>query len=204
MVFFFVVIQCDNGHIVCSTCCPKLRNKCQKCSLHISSKRCKAIENLLQSIEMPCPNAKHGCREKMSYTGNRKHEEECIYVPCYCPLSGCDFVAASELLSNHFSHKHGGSQIKFSYGLCSNFFFLMVTPSLSPWSLMVEPLFFKRKMTANYLFSIMLLWVWEMQSIFAALVLTLLGPSIVMIYWLSLRYANWNYSLLRRTSNSLL
>jgi len=116
MISFFVAIQCDNGHIVCSTCCPKLRNKCHKCSLHISSKRCKAIDNLLQSIEMPCPNAKHGCREKISYTGNRMHEEECIYVPCYCPLSGCDFVASSEVLSNHFSNKHGDSQIKFSYG----------------------------------------------------------------------------------------
>jgi E3 ubiquitin-protein ligase SIAH1 len=34
-------------------------------------------------------------------------------VPCYCPISGCDFVASSEVLSNHFSHKH--SKPKFSY-----------------------------------------------------------------------------------------
>ncbi|XP_003615393.2 E3 ubiquitin-protein ligase SINA-like 10 [Medicago truncatula] len=65
---------------------------------------------------MPCPNANHGCKEKISYTGNRKHEDECIYFPCYCPLSGCDFAASSEVLSNHFSHKHGDSRIKFSYG----------------------------------------------------------------------------------------
>jgi len=65
---------------------------------------------------MSCPNAKHGCKEKISYTGNRKHEDECIYLPYYCPLSGCDFAASSEVLSNHFSHKHGDSQIKFSYG----------------------------------------------------------------------------------------
>ncbi|WJX63888.1 RING-type E3 ubiquitin transferase [Trifolium repens] len=36
--------------------------------------------------------------------------------PCHCPLLGCDFVASSEVLSNHFSHKHGNSQIRFSYG----------------------------------------------------------------------------------------
>ena len=64
---------------------------------------------------MPCPNAKHGCKEKISYT-DRKHEEKCIYVLCDCPLSGCDFAASSEVLSNHFRHKHGDSQIKFSYG----------------------------------------------------------------------------------------
>ncbi|AES99122.2 putative E3 ubiquitin-protein ligase SIN [Medicago truncatula] len=86
------------------------------CSLNISSKRCKYIENVLQSIEMSCPNAKYGCREKISYIENRKHEEECIYELCYCPLSGCDFAASSEVLSNHVSHKHRDSHIKFSYG----------------------------------------------------------------------------------------
>jgi len=115
MIFFFVAIQCDNGHIACSTCFPKLRNKCPKCSLRISSKRCKAIENLLLSIELSCSNAKYGCREKISYIGKRNHEEQCIHEPCYCPLPDCDFVASSEVLSKHFSHKHGDSQTKFSY-----------------------------------------------------------------------------------------
>jgi hypothetical protein len=64
---------------------------------------------------MPCPNEIHGCKERISYLGNGKHEE-CIHEPCYCPLLGCDFVASSEVLSNHFSHKHGDSQIEFSYG----------------------------------------------------------------------------------------
>ncbi|XP_039690671.1 E3 ubiquitin-protein ligase SINA-like 10 [Medicago truncatula] len=109
------VSQCDNGHIVCSTCSPKLRNKCW-CSLPISSKHCKAIENLMLSIEISCPNAEHGCRVKISYIGNRKHEDECIYVLCYCPILGCGFAATSEVLSNHFSRKHRNSQIKFNYG----------------------------------------------------------------------------------------
>jgi E3 ubiquitin-protein ligase SIAH1 len=113
---FVVAIQCDNGHIVCSTCFPKLKNKCQKCSFHISSKRCKVIDNLLSSIEMPCRNAKHGCSEKIRYVGNRKHEEECIHEPCYCPFSSCDFVASSEVLSNHLSLKHCDSLLEFCYG----------------------------------------------------------------------------------------
>jgi E3 ubiquitin-protein ligase SIAH1 len=113
MIFLYVVIQCDNGHIVCSTCCYKGQDKCHKCLKHNTLKRCKAIENLLQYIEIPCPNEKHGCKETISYIGKSKHEEECIYVPCYCPVSGCDFVASSEVLSDHFSHKH--SKPKFSY-----------------------------------------------------------------------------------------
>jgi len=116
MIYIYVEIQCDNGHIVCSTCCSKLENKCEKCSNYISLKRCRAFENLLQYIKMPCPNEKYGCRKTIDYTEKTKHEEECIHVPCYCPISGCDFVASSEVLSNHFSHKHENSQIKFSYG----------------------------------------------------------------------------------------
>jgi E3 ubiquitin-protein ligase SIAH1 len=65
---------------------------------------------------MSCPNATYGCREKISSTGNRKHEDECIYVLCYCPILGCGFAASSKVLSNHLSHKHGDCQIKFSYG----------------------------------------------------------------------------------------
>ncbi|KAK2376824.1 E3 ubiquitin-protein ligase SINA [Trifolium repens] len=47
--------------------------------------------------------------------------------PCHCPLLGCDFVASSEVLSNHFSHKHGNSQIRFSYG--HNFVFFLKSRS---------------------------------------------------------------------------
>ena len=109
-------MQCDNGHIVCSIWCPKLQNKCHKCSLSISSKRCKAIENLLQSIKMSCPNVNYGCRLKISYTRKRMHEEKCIHKPYYCPFSGCHFVESSKVFFMHFSDKHGDSQIKFSYG----------------------------------------------------------------------------------------
>jgi E3 ubiquitin-protein ligase SIAH1 len=117
MVFFYVAIQCDNGHLVCSTCCSEFWNICHKCSKRLN--RCIAFENLLQSLEIPCPNEKFGCRATLSYSGNKNHEE-CIYVPCYCPLSGCDFVASSEVLSNHFSREHEDSRILFSYGYSFN------------------------------------------------------------------------------------
>ncbi|KAI5434590.1 hypothetical protein KIW84_021430 [Lathyrus oleraceus] len=109
------VFMCDNGHIVCSTCCPSRVKECDKCSKSISLKRCKAFDNVLKSIEISCSNRKHGCMETMSYSEKKKHEEKCIYYPCKCPLFGCYFVASYELLSNHFSHKHGDSLIKFSY-----------------------------------------------------------------------------------------
>ncbi|WJX58572.1 RING-type E3 ubiquitin transferase [Trifolium repens] len=109
------IFECDNGHIFCSTCHSKFGNKCQKCSMDITLKRSRAIENLLQSIKFSCMNEKHGCKERINYNGMRKHEEECIYVPCYCPLLGCKFVASSKVLSNHFRQKHADSRIQFLY-----------------------------------------------------------------------------------------
>lgn len=60
----------------------------------------------MQSIEVSCPNRKYGC----------KHEEKCIYKPCYCPFSGCGFVANDTVLSNHLRFEHRDFRIKFCYG----------------------------------------------------------------------------------------
>jgi E3 ubiquitin-protein ligase SIAH1 len=114
MICFYVVIQCINGHIVCSNCYNKLQQICLKCSNCLI--RCRAFENLLNSIQMFCPNKKYGCKERISYIRDMDHVEECIHVPCYCPVSSCDYVGSSEVLSNHFSYQHGDSRIKFSYG----------------------------------------------------------------------------------------
>ncbi|KAI5434390.1 hypothetical protein KIW84_021289 [Lathyrus oleraceus] len=113
------VCLCDNGHIVCSTCCDyKLEKKCDKCSEDTILKHCKAFDNLLKCIKLSCINRKHGCMVTISYSEKRNHEEKCIYVQCKCPLFGCDFVASYDLLSNHFTSKHGYSMIKFSYDHC--------------------------------------------------------------------------------------
>lgn len=108
------IFQCINGHIVCSICYNKLQQICLKCSNCLI--RCRAFENLLNSIQMFCPNKKYGCKERISFTRDMEHVEECIHVPCYCPLSSCDYVGSSGVLSNHFSHQHEDSRIKFSYG----------------------------------------------------------------------------------------
>uniref|UniRef100_A0A0D3E845 RING-type domain-containing protein n=1 Tax=Brassica oleracea var. oleracea TaxID=109376 RepID=A0A0D3E845_BRAOL len=46
------IFQCDNGHTVCSICCPKLRNKCPFCALPIGDKRCRAMEKVFESISL--------------------------------------------------------------------------------------------------------------------------------------------------------
>ncbi|KAJ7971266.1 E3 ubiquitin-protein ligase [Quillaja saponaria] len=109
------VFQCENGHIACSSCCIKLRNKCAMCSWPIGYNRCRAIEKVLESIKISCQNAKYGCKETMSYSKKNDHEKTCNYVPCSCPHSGCNFVAAVNVLSPHFSMKHKNSAVSFVF-----------------------------------------------------------------------------------------
>ncbi|CAL9223892.1 unnamed protein product [Arabidopsis halleri] len=58
------VFQCDNGHLACSSCCPKLSNKCPACSLPIGNNRCVAMERVLES--------------------------ECTFSQSICPALDCD------------------------------------------------------------------------------------------------------------------
>lgn len=110
-----MIIQCENGHVACSTCCVRLRNKCPLCLMPIGYNRCRAMEKLLESITLSCCNAKYGCKEMISYSMKSHHENECIYVPCLCPHTGCSFVASTKELYLHFSHRHVGSGIQFAY-----------------------------------------------------------------------------------------
>jgi len=60
-------------------------------------------------------NAKYGCKDMFSCSMKSSHEKECIYIPCKCPHTGCGFLASSKELALHFSHRHVGFGIQFSY-----------------------------------------------------------------------------------------
>ncbi|KAK4602028.1 hypothetical protein RGQ29_011201 [Quercus rubra] len=113
------VFQCENGHIACSSCCNKLKNKCPSCFWPIGYNRCRAIEKVLEAVKIPCQNSKYGCKEVVSYSRKSDHEKTCIYAPCSCPLSHCKFIASSKQIYVHFSSKHTNSAIGFKYD--SNF-----------------------------------------------------------------------------------
>ncbi|KAE8718728.1 ATP-dependent Clp protease proteolytic subunit 3 [Hibiscus syriacus] len=111
------VFQCENGHIACSTCCIKMRNRCPSCSTPIGYSRCRAIEKVLESVKVSCQNLKYGCKEAFSYSLKQKHEKACPFAPCSCscPLSGCCFEGSSEDLSVHFGNVHRYSAERFLY-----------------------------------------------------------------------------------------
>ncbi|KAJ4706967.1 E3 ubiquitin-protein ligase [Melia azedarach] len=89
---------CDNGHIICNSCSIEITNNCPSCQLPIGHGRSKAIEKVLESIQVTCENAKYGCKETVSFNKKHDHEEACLYALRSCSISGCGFVGSSRQL----------------------------------------------------------------------------------------------------------
>ncbi|KAI4308144.1 hypothetical protein L6164_031248 [Bauhinia variegata] len=109
------VFQCKNGHSACSSCCSKVNKKCPVCSSSIGDMRNRAIEDVLESLMVPCPNAKYGCKGMVNYNKKNEHRKSCMHAPCSCPYSECRFVSSSDELSLHFRRKHESSAMSFTY-----------------------------------------------------------------------------------------
>ncbi|XP_022759314.1 E3 ubiquitin-protein ligase SINA-like 10 [Durio zibethinus] len=109
------VFQCDNGHIACSTCCIKIKNKCGSCASPIGCSRCRAIEKVLESVKVSCQHTKYGCRETFSYSMKQKHEKTCPFTPCLCPLPDCNFEGTSKQLYEHIGNEHKNSAMRCHY-----------------------------------------------------------------------------------------
>ncbi|CAL9224539.1 unnamed protein product [Arabidopsis halleri] len=96
------IFECGNGHLACSSCCPKLSNKCPSCSLPIGHNRCRAMESVLESVFVPCQNAELGCTKNVSYGKQSSHDPECIFSRCTCPAQGCNFTSLYKDLYGHY------------------------------------------------------------------------------------------------------
>lgn len=107
--------QCENGHVACSFCCCKLKNKCPSCSWPIGYNRCRAIEKVLEAVRMACPNTSYGCRELVKYSEKKIHESTCIHSPCSCPHPGCNVISSAGILYQHFRSKHLNCAVSFNY-----------------------------------------------------------------------------------------
>ncbi|EOA22439.1 hypothetical protein CARUB_v10003085mg [Capsella rubella] len=88
------IFQCENGHLACSSCCPKLSKMCHACDLPIGHIRCRLMESVLSSISIPCPNAKFGCFDIFSYELESTHEKECLFSQCSCPALDCVYTGS--------------------------------------------------------------------------------------------------------------
>ncbi|EOA34456.1 hypothetical protein CARUB_v10021992mg [Capsella rubella] len=114
------IFQCDNGHLACASCCPKLSYKCPSCRFHIGHSRCRAMETVLESIFVPCPNAKLGCTKNVSYGKLSTHKKECGFYLCICPLEDCNYTGLYHNMCSHFIANHGNKYMLFHCDIISN------------------------------------------------------------------------------------
>lgn len=80
----FEIYQCTNGHILCEYCllkvklCPQCQQSFEVDGIPIRI-RARVLENILDSIERPCPYKKEGCTGKFSRKLLNEHKETCIF-----------------------------------------------------------------------------------------------------------------------------
>ncbi|ESQ47265.1 hypothetical protein EUTSA_v10028143mg, partial [Eutrema salsugineum] len=109
------IFQCDNGHLACSLCCNKVKNICPSCTLPIGYSRCRAMEKVIEATRVSCPHAKYGCKENISYGNQSSHEKLCVFTPCSCPMSDCNYTGSYNDLMNHVDVEHKEDLLLFSW-----------------------------------------------------------------------------------------
>ncbi|CAN6349690.1 unnamed protein product [Urochloa humidicola] len=102
------IFQCAVGHVVCSWCSARMGNatSCHKCRAPMPggyTRRCHDMEQLVDSIRVPCPHAAHGCAARPVYHARDAHARACPHAPCRCPAEACGFAGPTAALADHLA-----------------------------------------------------------------------------------------------------
>ena len=102
------MLQCQNGHTLCSTCKTRVHNRCPTCRQELGDIRCLALEKVAESLELPCKYYSLGCPEVFPYYSKLKHESQCNFRPYNCPYAGseCSVVGDIPFLVAHLRDDH--------------------------------------------------------------------------------------------------
>ncbi|KAF3328956.1 putative E3 ubiquitin-protein ligase SINA-like 6 [Carex littledalei] len=111
------IYQCNAGHIICDCCRKKLAKHCPSCSACTVYRRCISLQNIVDSATVCCVNSLYGCKELLSFAEKKAHEETCMYFPCFCPKTYCNFHGSKEMLVGHLAVEHNLYAERFSYNL---------------------------------------------------------------------------------------
>ncbi len=117
------IYQCHAGHLVCTSCRPKLnccptcrgalgmfcKQKHLKCSSNHSfilflimsgNIRNLAMEKVASTVVFPCKYSANGCPALLLHTEKIDHEDACENRPYFCPCPGKSYVAIVAFLNN--------------------------------------------------------------------------------------------------------
>lgn len=102
------ILQCPNGHTICSSCKHRVDNHCPTCRQELGNIRCLALEKVAESIQLPCKYQSLGCTEIHPYQNKLKHEELCRFRPYSCPYAGSECLIAGDvpMLVSHLINDH--------------------------------------------------------------------------------------------------
>ena len=93
------IYQCENGHLLCKNCWPKL-NRCPSCQKRLTSNRNLLAEQMLEKLLIPCQN--QGCEEKViMVSGQTKHDKDCLYLAFKCLIPNCEEITCKAKLIEH-------------------------------------------------------------------------------------------------------
>lgn len=106
------IILCVNGHNICDTCRPKIR-QCPICRQQFLSTRNLALEKLARDVKYPCSYRKYGCEEFFVHSTVREHQHRCHHRPQTCPVpkvsnAQCNWTGIYDDIKIHLVQQHRG------------------------------------------------------------------------------------------------
>lgn len=101
------ILQCQSGHLVCSTCRSKL-SCCPTCRGSLGNIRNLAMEKVASTVMFPCRYVSSGCSSLLLHTHKAEHEETCECRPyqCPCPGSSCKWQGGLDQVMTHLTMAH--------------------------------------------------------------------------------------------------
>ncbi|XP_077242446.1 E3 ubiquitin-protein ligase DIS1-like isoform X1 [Tasmannia lanceolata] len=101
-------MQCSDGHILCSGCKSRVRNKCPTCMHELGNIRCLALEKMVVSLTLPCKYQSSGCICIHPRYNKLEHGSQCVFRPYTCPYAGSECTVAGDIpyLVAHLKDDH--------------------------------------------------------------------------------------------------
>lgn len=103
------VHRCNNGHIICHVCRPKLsKEKCPVCRIELGNLRCLTSEKIISDMPIDCQFQTRGCMMKLPKEPMKLHEIECSFsmVNCSDIVVTCEIKVPLLQLSHHIIKEH--------------------------------------------------------------------------------------------------
>ena len=99
------VYQCDNGHILCSSCHANVTD-CPICRIKLGNSRNLAVEKVLSKFPRPCEFDVYGCKVRMASKTLPTHQNFCKYKPVQCLSAVCKELIPMVEMPTHMNDIH--------------------------------------------------------------------------------------------------